>query len=115
VEIGSPDYVLLDVDVRAGASPYRRKSEVEANVIATIRDLFAYERADFAQTLYLSKVFEALEALDGVDFVVVNRFRRTTDTAPIAGNGIITLSENQIAILGSSLTVTVEGGVGGEA
>ena len=88
---------------------------VDAKVRATIRDLFAFERADFAQTLYLSKVFEALEALDGVDFVVVNRFRRTTDVDPIAGNGVIQLSENQIAVLGANLTVALEGGVAGEA
>ena len=115
VEIGSPDYVLLDIDVKVGATPYFRKSDVDAKVRATIRDLFAFERADFAQTLYLSKVFEALEALDGVDFVVVNRFRRTTDVDPIAGNGVIQLSENQIAVLGANLTVALEGGVAGEA
>ncbi|PYR79398.1 MAG: hypothetical protein DMF86_03720 [Acidobacteria bacterium] len=60
-------------------------------------------------------MFEALEALDGVDFVVVNRFRRTTDVDPIAGNGVIQLSENQIAVLGANLTVALEGGVAGEA
>ena len=129
VEIASPDYVALDIEVDIGARPYFRNSEVEGQAVATIRNLFAFERADFGQTLYLSKLFEALEALDGVDFVVVTRFRRKIDAAldaapvasgglidsKIASSGIIKLLENEIPVLGSDLKVNVGGGVSGSA
>jgi hypothetical protein len=115
IEIASPDYVALDIEVDIGARPYFRNSEVEGQAVATIRNLFAFERADFGQTLYLSKLFEALEALDGVDFVVVKRFRRKTDTELVASSGIITLLENEIPVLGPDLTVNVTGGVSGGA
>jgi hypothetical protein len=115
IEIASPDYVALEIEVEIGARPYFRNSDVQAQALRTIRDLFAFERADFGQTLYLSKLFEALEALDGVDFVLVKRFRRTTDTALLTPSGIIGLLENEIPVLGTELIVTVSGGVSGVA
>lgn len=114
IDIASPDYVAIEINVEVGAKPYFRNVEVEADVIRAINDLFAFEKADFAQTLYLSKVFEALEALDGVDFVVVNRYHRRSETDPIAHNGVIRLNDNEIAVLASAdLVVNVINGVSG--
>jgi hypothetical protein len=113
VEVASPDYVPLGIDVKVGAKAFHRNADVEAAVVATIRALFAFERADFGQTLYLSKLFEAVEALEGVDFVIVNRFARQDGAAPIAENGVLPLAQNEIAVLGADLKVVVEGGVSG--
>jgi hypothetical protein len=111
VEVASPEYVNLSIDVKVGARPFFRNTEVEAAVVATIRALFAFEHADFGQTLYLSKLFEAVEALEGVDFVIVNRFTRQGDAAAIVANGVLALNDNQIAVLGADLKVVVDGGV----
>lgn len=111
VEIASPDYVPLVVDVSVGARAFFRNAEVEADVRKAVRALFAFERAEFGERLFLSKLFEALEALEGVDFVIVNRFNRLDGAGPIAANGVVLLQENELAVLGNDLTVAVEGGV----
>jgi Baseplate J-like protein len=112
VDIQSPDYVRLEIQVEVGAKSYFRNVEVEAVARSTVEALFEFERADFGQTLYLSKLFEALEALDGVDFVVVQVFRRKSDPDPITANGRIQLGENEIALLApADLKLRAIGGV----
>jgi hypothetical protein len=113
VDVRSPDYVGLDIAVRVGAKSFFRNADVEADVIRTIRELFAFERADFGQTLFVSKLFEALEALEGVEFAIVDRFKDKTRAEPVAPNGVIALRENEIAVLGADLVVQVDGGVSG--
>jgi hypothetical protein len=69
--------------------------------------------------LYLSKIYEALELLEGVQFVNVTRFHISPSTSPpppstgagaIAEGGLIQLGENQIPVL-NELVVNVTGGV----
>ena len=76
--------------------------------------LLDFETVDFKQTLYLSKVYEALERLDGVDSVFVRRFKVAGASAQpqddIAPNGLIQMGENQIPVPGA-LLVDVSGGV----
>jgi hypothetical protein len=38
--------------------------------------LLAFENVSFQQTIYLSKFYEAIEAIDGVAFVNISEFRR---------------------------------------
>ena len=38
--------------------------------------LLAFDNVDFGQTIYLSKFYEAIEAINGVDFVNISEFRR---------------------------------------
>jgi hypothetical protein len=116
IRIKSPDYIHLEIQIEIGAKPYFRNVDVEAAAVSTMNDLFAFDKADFAQTLYLSKVFEALEALDGVDFVVVNRYRRRGDLDPVNPTGRITLGDNEIAVLApADLEINVTGGVAEDA
>jgi len=122
IKIVSPDYVRIDVSARVGAAPFFRNEEVKGAVEKALRDLLDFEKVDFKQTLYLSKIYEALESLEGVDNVFVERFQRFGLAAEgvfverfgvsgeIAENGLIALGENQIPVLGT-LIVTVSGGV----
>jgi len=49
---------------------------VVANVRTAVTDLLAFQRVDFAQTLYLSDVYAVVESVPGVLGTTVNRFRR---------------------------------------
>jgi hypothetical protein len=116
ITIAGPDYVPLEIDVTLGIKAYFRNVDVIADAQAALAALFDFSLADFAQTLYLSKVFEALEAMDGVDFVVVNRYRRRGDADLVSPTGKIVLTDNQIAVLESAdLVVNGDGGVSEES
>jgi uncharacterized phage protein gp47/JayE len=111
IEIKSPDYVRIDVSADVRAVPYFRNEQVTGEAEKAVRDLFDFEKVDFKQTLYLSKIYEALERLEGVESVFVRRFRiAEVSSSEIAPDGLIQLNENQIPVLGN-LTVDVTGGV----
>jgi uncharacterized phage protein gp47/JayE len=111
IDIQSPDYVRIDVTAQVGAEAHFRNEDVAAQAEAAIRDLFDFEKVDFKQTLYLSKIYEALERLDSVQFVNVTRFQiATLSSPPVDEDGVIPLRENEIPVL-NELIVNVTGGV----
>ena len=121
IQIESPEYIRVDIKAEIAAAPYFQNEEVKGASEKAIRALLDFETVDFKQTLYLSKVYEALERLDGVESVFVQRFTVAIDptllaieaqppSEDIAPNGLIQMSENQIPVLGT-LAVTVSGGV----
>ncbi len=109
IEVESAEYVGVDVQAQVGALPYYRNADVQQAAVGAIRALLDFDGVDFGQTLYLSKVYEALEGLDGAANVFVSRFRRATDAQDIAPGGVITLAEHEVPIAGA-ITVTVTGG-----
>jgi hypothetical protein len=112
IEIESPEYVRLEITVEIGLFPYFIKERVQAAAEAAVADLFDFEKADFKQTLYLSKVYEALEGLEGVDFVVVHRFRRADSAQDIPPEGKIVMDTNEIAVLQpEDLAIESKGGI----
>jgi uncharacterized phage protein gp47/JayE len=112
LEIESPDYVKIEISVDVDVVSHFRKADVENDSRKAIEQLFDFEKVDFKQTLYLSKIYEALEALDGVNFVNVIVFHRLGSSEPLPQKGLIELLENEIPILRpENLTVNVTGGV----
>lgn len=124
IQIESPEYVRIAISATISAVPFFRNEEVQAQAENAIRSLFDFEQVNFKQTLYLSKIYEALERLDGVQSAFVPTFdvaaervipAATTGNAPpsqgqIATEGRISLGDNQIPVLGE-LLVQVSGGV----
>lgn len=76
--------VEVDVTLETVVAHHHDPEAVRRRVEATVRALLAFERVDFGQTLYLSKVYEAVEALDGVHAVTVTRFRRRDRAVDVA-------------------------------
>jgi hypothetical protein len=110
IHIEGPDYVSVNVTADVEALPYFRNQDVSAAAEGALRSLFDFEAVDFRQTLYLSKIYEALESLAGVNSVFVSTFQRAGGEDPVAERGLIQLAENEIPVLGN-LTVRVSGGV----
>jgi hypothetical protein len=110
IQIEGPDYVSINVTADVEALPYFRNTDVSAAAESAARGLFEFEHVDFKQTLYLSKIYEALESLDGVNSVFVSVFQRSGGAEPVAEKGLIQLQENEIPVLGN-LTIRVSGGV----
>ena len=99
VHIENPDYVPIQIRAEINVVPYFIRERVRADAENTIKQLFDFEKVDFKQILYLSKIYEALEALDGVDSVFISRFRRALDEEEIPPEGRIALSANEIPVL----------------
>lgn len=110
IEIHKPDYVKIDIDAKVTAFGHFRNDDVQDDAEEAIRDLLDFEKVDFKQRLYLSKVYEKLEALPGIDSVFVNRFQRANTEPAIPEAGTIELLENQIPVVGN-LVITVSGGL----
>ena len=45
------------------------------NVRNVVQDLFSFANMDFAKTLYISKIYEAVESIAGVDAANVSSFK----------------------------------------
>jgi len=110
IKIESPDYVKINIEADVTAFSHFRNDEVKNDAEKAVSDLLDFESVDFKQTLYLSKVYEKLEALAGVSSVFVKRFQRDGTTPAIATDGLIQLLENEIPTMGP-LVINVRGGV----
>jgi uncharacterized phage protein gp47/JayE len=110
IKIQSPDYVRIDIAANVTALSHFRNDDVQGDSENAVQSLLDFESVDFKQTLYLSKVYEKLEALAGVDSVFVTRFQRSGDAQAVAPDGLIQLLENEIPVMGR-LVINVSGGV----
>ena len=53
----------------------------------------AFANVDFGKTLYLSKFYEAMEALEGVEYVTMTEFRREGQATPPDGKLVLGAGE----------------------
>jgi hypothetical protein len=99
VQVENPDYVRIQISATFGARPYFREADVQGDITDALNTLFAFDQADFGQVLYLSSVYQRIEALSGVDHVFVSRFNRSDAAADITADGRIVLGPNEIPVL----------------
>lgn len=110
VQIENPDYIAIHIKVEINVVPYFIGEKVVADTESTLKSLLAFDKVDFKQVLYLSKIYEALEALDGIDSVFVSRFRRAGSNEAIPSDGRIALKVNEIPVLNPEDIVIVATG-----
>jgi len=99
IEIRDVDYIRVYLSAKVGMSSYYAHSpgEIEEKVQAAAARLLAFENVDFGQTIYISKFYEAIEAIEGVAYVNITEFRREdTVTADHMESGLIQLGPNEI-------------------
>lgn len=97
IDIQSPDYVAIYVTAQIQIGAYFSRAAISQQAAAAAARLLAFDSVDFARTIYLSKFYEAFEAIDGIDFVNVSEFRRQHDALPVNALGKIELDSNEIA------------------
>ena len=69
VNVRQPDFVAIDVKVKElGIEPTYYVEDVQRLVESEIASLFEIDHLEFGQPFYLSKVYEAIENVPGVDF-----------------------------------------------
>jgi len=112
VQIESPDYVNIEVSVEIEVVPYFIGEKVRADAENAIAQLFNFEKVDFKQIIYLSKIYEALESLDGVDSVFVSRLRVASTPDELPAEGRIALKVNEIPVLNpEDIQIVLTGGM----
>ena len=96
VEIHDVDYVKIYISATVGISSYYSAETMEKRITAAAAGLLAFDSVDFGQTLYISKFYEALEAIEGVAYVTITEFRteaEAADTLPDDGKISLRISE----------------------
>ncbi len=97
IEIQDVDYVRIYVTAEVDVESYYSANEIREKVEEAVAALLAFDAVDFAQTLYLSKFYEAIEAIDGVKGVNISEFRTDEEAADIIHvEGKIVLGSNEI-------------------
>jgi baseplate J-like protein len=119
VAVREPVFVSLNLRVEIGAEPTSYRLDVRRRTEEALRAIFEIDRIDFGQTFYLSKIYEAVEAVDGVAFARVpsDGFRGFRSQPPgeevdpaAAATGLIQLHDREFPRLGV-LTVQATGGL----
>jgi hypothetical protein len=96
IEIEDVDYVKIYVSAEIGVKSYYDPEEVRGQVQQAGGSLLAFDNVDFGQTIYLSKFYEAIEAIEGVAYVTITEFKRANQIPTIEPTGKIELTVNEI-------------------
>jgi hypothetical protein len=118
IDVADADYVQIYVTAKIGVARYYASDDVKERVQQAAGRLLAFDNVDFAQTIYLSKFYEAIEAIEGVDFVNISEFRRKEAPADtVEPEGKIVLLAHQIPTIpadapayAGGIRVLLEGG-----
>jgi hypothetical protein len=106
IEIEDVDYVGIYITADIGVSSYYDVEEVKALARAAAGRLLAFDAVDFAQVLYLSRFYDAIDRVEGVEYLTITEFRSqraSEDHVASAArreldSGIIRLGENEIPV-----------------
>jgi uncharacterized phage protein gp47/JayE len=82
-------YVPCNVTVTVQVLPQYQNAQVQANVIAAIKNLFLFAVVDFGHRVSLSSVYHACMNTEGVDYVNVNQLYRNENPGPTQLQDII--------------------------
>lgn len=101
VDIRDPDPVTICLGGKLDIDPYYFTEQVQQKVATAIANLFAFDNVDFEQTIYISKIYEAIEAVEGVVGVhKIAQFAPCDATEPLSEDGVLHLGWEQIPQVG---------------
>jgi uncharacterized phage protein gp47/JayE len=113
VDILDPVYVPVFVEGTLVVEPYVFQETARQQTVAAIQDLLSFERRDFQDTLYLSKVYEAIEAVPGISAVNVTRFARADSAKPLPDEGKLEFGWDEIPVAGFDTGINLTAVTGG--
>ncbi len=96
IEVVGVTYVPVFVSATVDVEPYFSGQRVADQVRAAVRGVLAFDRVGSGEVLYLSKFFEAIEAIDGVAGVNITQFARRDQASPMPANGKLAMSADEL-------------------
>jgi uncharacterized phage protein gp47/JayE len=115
LEVHDPAYVPVDVQGELDVEPYFFQLQVQLAAQAAIQKLLSFDERRFQDVLYLSKIYEAIENVPGVNFVLIKRFSRPDSVTDLPESGKLDFDWNEIPVARRALGIDftkVTGGVG---
>ena len=109
VEIDSPRFVALEIEVNVCVKPEYFRGDVEAELLRVFsnqtqpdgrRGVFHPDNFSFGQPVYLSTLYAAAQKVEGVRFVTITTFRRLgTKSKKELDAGVLNLGRLEVARL----------------
>lgn len=96
IQVDDVDYVPVHVTAEVGVKGYYAPERVREEVQRAGAALLAFDEVDFGRPIYLSKFYEAIEAIDGVAWVAVTEFRRGDSNVSVEPTGKLEMGPNEI-------------------
>lgn len=96
VEMRDPTYASVYIEGTLEVEAYYFTQQVQEQVESAVRGLLAFDNVSFEAKLYLSKVYEAIEAIQGVRGVNISRFARADSTTGLPQDGTLRFGWNEI-------------------
>lgn len=114
IRIIDPTYVPIYITAEVKVKSYYFQEDVRHKIEEAIQEeVLDFDKLDFGQSVYLSRLYEAIENIEGVDFVNIPEFQRDTPTdvykssdpnykmeLAIVSQGIIEIREYEIPCKG---------------
>ena len=98
VDIRDPVYVKVTLQGTLEIEAYSFTEQVQQEVSNAIIRLLAFDNVDFEDRLFLSKVYEAIEAVKGVVGVHVSHFAPLYSVHSLPGDGVLRFGWNEIPV-----------------
>jgi baseplate J-like protein len=117
VDVLDPVYVPVSIRGDLEVEPYVFRERVQQAAEAAIQRHMSFEQRRFQDVLYVSKIYEAIEAVPGVNAVNVTQFSRPGTTPPplLPQSGKLTFDWDEIPVPADPRGIvfdSVTGGVG---
>jgi hypothetical protein len=96
LDIRDPSYTEVYIEGTLHVEAYYFTDQVRQQVENAVSELLAFDNVDFEDKLYLSKVYEAIEAVKGVAGVHIARFARSDSPRPLPEEGILRFGWDEI-------------------
>lgn len=114
IRLKDPEYVPVYITAEVTVKPYYFRDDVRKQIEDAIKNnVLNFEEMVFGISVYLSKIYEAIEKIQGVEFVNISEFRRNAPAdvyeseAPgydmdlaIETGGIITTQQYEVPVMG---------------
>lgn len=108
VTIGDPAYVPIMVTVDVVVLPNYSRGVVALAVENAVNQMFAFSRVDFAYRVSLSKIYDVVQSVAGVDYAQVTEL----STDGLGGIDDLVLDDIEIPTVGTT-TINATGGIAG--
>jgi hypothetical protein len=114
LDILDPVYISVYVEGKLGVEAHYFTAQVRQQVEKAVSELFAFDQVSFEETIYLSKIYERIEAIEGVAWVSIDGLSRSEPQPTIPEDGKLCFGWSEIPVAGHSSTgillSRVEGG-----
>ncbi len=115
VDVRDPRYAKVWIEATLYVEAYYFADQVRQHAENAVGALLDFDRVRFADRLYLSKIYEAVEAIEGVRAVSVDRFATTPSGSPrLPSDGILAFGYDEIPVAGHPRGIRFTQVIGGQ-